>query len=214
MSTVSEIFGDVRKQEDITALAIAGACLTNDMIHALARTLAGQTAESIEAVFHTVLPREEARSGILLPWLVPGDLHEFPTYAHDLAVLVIGMYAGNAIYKTEAELLITAAPTLAVSNARSINVGSAIFYMDINTVVDNPAGLHRMASTITPEQLMASQGLSARLLGTGFSGMSRRKGTLQATNVAFHTPTMRGTPGQDTATVNAAAAAAAMEQAK
>jgi len=166
----------------------------------------GKSAAGIVAMFDAVLPREREMSGPMLPLLTEGPLTEFPYRVHDIVVGTYAMYAAGSSLafsgnepSNEIATFITLCGETALRNSRGINVGSEQFYgRDVHGA--SPYHLKEGASRVAPATLWRTQGLSGPAdFGTGYSGLTPRKGNMPATIVggAGATSPARGGGGTD-----------------
>jgi hypothetical protein len=110
---------------------------------------------------------------------------------HDVVVLLLATYCmGDGMAGTGAEpsaamisLFQLAGPTV-IRNSRNISVGSETFYSP-DAKGASPYLLKQAAARISPQTLWRVQNFraGAASVGTGFKGLTERKGDMPATNI-------------------------------
>jgi len=205
-----------QREEELIVLVLAGTLLTRPQIKLLASLCAGTDKTTLEATLVALQPPEGNRGAPLLPYLVAGELKDFPSYANDIVSLLLGIFTGGGDFNKKAAEVVLGAAQVAVGNGRAVSVGSAAFYEDKGAGAWNtPAGLRKAGSQVPMSMLFAVQGLSERILGTGMNGMTPVKGSLpDSTRPASLGMTAPRAVAADPVLSAAASTAAGMEKAQ
>jgi len=171
-----------RDRASAVAAGIAGSCLTDEQMKLLAQRWGSMGSDRIEQDLRENSCNESRRGGILLPWLVGGQLEDFPLRATEIAAILITLYSVGGDAGKAVQRLLRMAGSAALGNHNAINVGSEAFYD--SRAEQGPAALHAGCASVSAAALFAAQGLKAKDLGTGFDGNVVLKGALPATNQA------------------------------
>jgi len=222
MTTTSDIIHRGRADALRAALAVMGASMTDRQLDLVASELAGKSPAEIKMVFSAVLPPQEQRTGILLPYCVDGHMSEYATRCHDLTVLVLGLASSggadirefSAFNKSgmrakENEQAVLGAP--AAIKTRAAPVGSRIFYQGWTGA--GPQLFRKAGDTISAMAVWQAVGLTPAQLSVGYSGTAETKGQVTSemggspfTSVAARS-TARGTADDDFARASVDASA-------
>lgn len=171
-----EVIDEANRRVEEATLAIAGACLTDAQLNVLASLLEGQSATEIIALFRAVLPPENARAGILLPYITEGKLREFPVRAIDLVVLLLGLHA-QAEAAQHGGAANPAALAAISGSANALLAGAvspALASREFERAFSNR--LRAQGEQVSPPALWAAATLTPRTLGTGYNGSNAIKG--------------------------------------
>jgi len=175
---MDNITAHLQREKAEIAIALSGAMLSDQLIDALADTLAGKSAADIRYIYKLMLPPESSRFGIQLPYFVADKLSHFPIRARDLVMMCLGTFAGGeqAFYGMATGL------TALSKGENEISLFSPHFYTVEGRLADtafvSPVDLKLRSNSISDAALWSLSATVPSDFGSGYSGNTPLKGNI------------------------------------
>lgn len=170
----ADLISRIEDKKAEASVALAGACLTDEMIDVLANALAHKSVSQIAMLFKEILPPQERRFGIALPYMTVGKLKDFPLATKGLVLALSAALEAQSSYFIEAF-----ARSLQDFHAwpyPNRQIGSRAFLENQKAVT--PSWLQQRADAVGDATLWIALGLYPSDIGSGFTGAREYKGTI------------------------------------